>query len=245
MPTRPVPRFDAAGIPPPPPPGVAPATVVASSTATGSRGPYLPGPLRRDTLPGSAVGLPRSIGSAVAEPASGSRDRRPSRPPVAMRQPADEVRYDSCGIFALSPFELVERALDPNLVRGDGVDRLREFVRGQGYPISSYTRGAAAWQETMAMTTAAVAAAVKAKSELSSSDPSAVMPRCREKHADPSIFDSVDKLFRGGAHVPLMVFVGQRSRRSTEALRRRSQSRERPSGHAFHHGEGGGKHANT
>ena len=49
------------------------------------------------------------------------------------------------------------------------------------------------------------------------------LPTTREKMCGASIFDRSDTLLRAGAHMPLMVFLWQRSRRSPEALLKREE----------------------
>ena len=51
------------------------------------------------------------------------------------------------------------------------------------------------------------------------------LPPSREKLADASLFDGSQMLFKAGAHMPLMVFMGTLSKRSPEALERRAARR--------------------
>ena len=49
------------------------------------------------------------------------------------------------------------------------------------------------------------------------------LPTTKEKRCDASIFDRSNTLLHAGAHMPLMVFLGQRSRRLPEALLKREE----------------------
>ena len=45
------------------------------------------------------------------------------------------------------------------------------------------------------------------------------------KESDPSMFDPEGLLFRSGAHMPQLIFVGDKSWRSVKALERRENKR--------------------
>ena len=51
-----------------------------------------------------------------------------------------------------------------------------------------------------------------------------VFPICKQKLVEVNLFDPQAELFGHGAHMPLMVFVGDKSRRTPQAWRRRERN---------------------
>jgi hypothetical protein len=125
---------------------------------------------------------------------------------------------DSCGIFALLPLASIKSTISAEaLVPGsEETSKLRVFSKGQGYPVASYVGGRAAFTATMASRQTAVAV-----------DGRPCLPPAVQKNVTPGKFDAMGILFRGGAHMPLMVFLGRKSWRSPEALGRRKAVRQR------------------
>jgi hypothetical protein len=112
-------------------------------------------------------------------------------------------RSDSCGIFSLRKPGRITRAMpDDAFENPDAV--LDEWVKGQGYAITSYLgKGEAV------------------KASLQTPGGPVGMLRTKEKKTERAKFDPDGLLFRSGAHKPLLVFVGALSRRSTQAMQRR------------------------
>ena len=90
------------------------------------------------------------------------------------------------------------------------------FVAGQGYVLAScLPRGAGAlraMEETFAPSMEGRLTKVWE-----------VLPVAAQKNIKKAFFDPASLLFRAGAHWPLLVFLGKKSRRSPEAIQRREQ----------------------
>ena len=96
-------------------------------------------------------------------------------------------------------------------------ERLLRFNTGQGYGVDSYLpKGKQLQAVRESLTKSVVLGAIAAAG-------SALLPICKEKRCDVNIFDPDQLLFRTGAHMPLLLFMGDRSRRSPEALMKREQ----------------------
>ncbi len=193
---------------PPPPPPPPPRSVVTG-----------PGLVRSDIPPRPTRPVPGAPVPAVAAPPA---PVPPPPPPQQQQQPAavaapddvvKSVRFDSCGIFSLVPIKQLRSPFTVKVLDGgEAVDALRVFPKGQGYPVTSYMGGAKAFRETMAHQAAAVAAAPRSENPL---------PGCSQKHVDPAMFDKLGMLFRSGAHMPLMAFLGHGAFRTPEGKKGR------------------------
>ena len=89
-------------------------------------------------------------------------------------------------------------------------ERLSRFNAGAGYDLTCYLPKKKQLEAVRASLT---------RSALQKDDPSLnLLPHCKEKRCDAKMFDPNQMLFRAGAHMPLIVFVGEKSRRTDEAL---------------------------
>ena len=105
------------------------------------------------------------------------------------------------------------------------------FVAGQGYPLHSYlpkNRQEQAVRETLSLSAAVVATGPP------------LLPPCREKRVKTGVFDPNGNLFTMGVHMPLLVFMGDKPRRTAQALERR-ENKARDRGVHFGKGKGKGK----
>ena len=155
-----------------------------------------------------------------------------------------DVRCDSCGIFILGDGYKVKLALSEESLRsGQG---LPEFPAGQGYGMHSYLGGMGAAERTLQSTLDASAEAEtnwkehvagKRSSKGKGKAPGRTQAptgwgatawhgtvRVTQKTARIDKFDPLWILFKSGAHMPLIVFVGNHSRRSQGALDRREHA---------------------
>ena len=115
----------------------------------------------------------------------------------------------------------------------DDKGAVQSFNSGQGLPLNCYLPKGR--QEAAVADTLSIMGPVALADAHNYSWPE--LPPCKEKRMDDIIFDPHDQLFRGGAHFPLLVFLGGHCRRSEQALLRRDERRwERKGG-----GKGGGK----
>ena len=95
------------------------------------------------------------------------------------------------------------------------------FTKGHGYEISSYLPKGRQMKAVEQTLTFAVADGIGQTKDWTP------LPTCKQKKVDASKFDPDGILFRSGAHMPLLAFVGDKPRRSVEAIERREQKRER------------------
>ena len=131
---------------------------------------------------------------------------------------AGEAKSDSCGIFLLGP------AASTQLLWGPGdfasaiadEDKLPRFVAGQGYPLASYLPKDAGALRAMEETFAPSMEGRLTKGW-------EVLPAAAQKHVKKDLWDPNAMLVRAGAHRPLLVSLGNKSRRSFEAIQRREQ----------------------
>ncbi len=216
--------------PPPPPPAVA---------VRGTLPPGVP-PMPRRAVPGAlvpAVAAPQPPGPPPPKPQQAGAAVAAPQPPVPSPPPplvdVAGVRFDSCGIFSLVPITSLRSPFTVRVLDGgEATDALRVFPKGQGYLVKSYVGGEAAFRATMAHQEVAVAASRNVTSPF---------PGCHQKHVDPDLFDKLGLLFRGGAHMPLMTFLGHGAFRSAEAKQRRHAKQNRQEGK----GKGKNKGKNT
>ncbi|MCP4242082.1 MAG: hypothetical protein GY772_16115 [bacterium] len=149
----------------------------------------------------------------------------------------DDVRHDSCGIFVVGPIRRVvpllravftaegtpavagasssSAAAAPTPAVAGEAD-LPEHISGQGFRVQSYLGGEKSMRETLRT--------AGSQSSAPKTDHWPALPLCKEKRLDVTKWDPDQCLFRGGSHFPLLVFFGQRSRRSEESLVRREET---------------------
>jgi hypothetical protein len=118
----------------------------------------------------------------------------------------DEVRYDSCGIFALKPCTAIQRVYSPE----DVVDseKLQKFLTGQGYVIQSYVDGQTSMEASL-------------QSIHVSGDSRIRLPTCSQKLVRMDMWDPSHELWNRGGHMPLLVYIGDNPYRRNESLVRR------------------------
>ncbi len=150
---------------------------------------------------------------------------------------SDDVRHDSCGIFVVGPIKRVQPLLravftqegtpavagpsssssaGPATPAVAGITDLPEHIAGQGYAVQSYLGGEKSMRESLRT--------AWAKGGAPLTDEWPMLPLCKEKRLDVTMWDPDQRLFRGGSHYPLLVFIGERSRRSEDALQRREET---------------------
>ena len=150
-------------------------------------------------------------------------------------------RYDSLGLFAVVPVSNFTRLIRVPMLQGDGATELDEFETCQGYPESSYLGG----QEAI------LANFTQPRHDIHGGGDD--LPDIKQKRLRPEVWDATGHLMGHGAHMPLLFYVGDRSRRSSEALESREQkmirrgwgpaSANRAKGMAMHPHKGKGKAA--
>jgi len=118
----------------------------------------------------------------------------------------DEVRFDSCGIFALKPVTDLHREFNPEHLRDP--DKLPKFPTGQGYPITSY----------VGKTDSVVASL---HSIHVGGERQRRLPKCYQKLVNMEKWDLNHLLWNKGGHMPLLVYVGDNCYRGNESLTRR------------------------
>ena len=116
-------------------------------------------------------------------------------------------RYDSLGFFAVQPTVSVSRMFTLPSLRGSGGRKLAEFEKVQGYPASSYLGGESA--------------ILAAFEDHTHGDGDAVLPPITQKTLRREVWDATGCLHHGGAHMPLLFYVGALSRRSDTRLESR------------------------
>ena len=120
-------------------------------------------------------------------------------------------RYDSLALFAVKPVSTLSRLLTVPILRGDGAQsvwlkELDEFEVAQGYAASSYLGGEPK-----------ILAAFQHESP-STHGGGDILPHIKQKALRPEVWNAAGGLRGHGAHMPLLFYVGQRSRRSEKAL---------------------------
>ncbi|MCP4240752.1 MAG: hypothetical protein GY772_09345, partial [bacterium] len=151
---------------------------------------------------------------------------------------SDDVRYDSCGLFVVGPIRKTAPLLRP-LPRAEttpaavgasrpspaalaeppavaGTDSLPEHISGQGYNLPSYLGGEKSLRESLQL--------VHLSGAMQHTDHWPVLPACKEKRIDVHKWDQDQCLFRAGGHFPLLVFFGERARRTEGAMIRREEA---------------------
>ncbi|MCP4244736.1 MAG: hypothetical protein GY772_29690, partial [bacterium] len=150
---------------------------------------------------------------------------------------SDDVRHDSCGIFVVGPIRRVVPLLRA-VVTAEGTPAvagassssaaaaatpavagesdLPEHITGQGYRVQSYLGGEKSMRESLRTAWAKGGAPI--------TDAWPMLPLCKEKRLEVTMWDPQQRLFRGGGHYPLLVFIGERSKRSEAALQRREET---------------------
>ena len=118
----------------------------------------------------------------------------------------DEVRFDSCGIFALKPVTEVNREYNPEHLRDP--DKLVKVPPGQGYPINSYVGNVDSVLTSL-------------RSIHVGGDRQLRLPKCSQKLVNMDMWDPNQALWNGGGHMPLLVYVGDNPYRRNESLVRR------------------------
>ena len=156
------------------------------------------------------------------------------------------MQLDSCGVWVLGASS-VSPLLDLRVFnsRGSGVDlneedeepdvtklhsltpehtrggEIHKYNKGQGHGLNCYLPKANQMEAVTASFT---------KLSTSSVEELKPLPACAQKHIQSDVFDPEGIFFRTGAHMPLLVFFGQNSRRSPEALVRREEVYNRRKG---------------
>ena len=171
--------------------------------------------------PASGSAEPRRA-SATAEPATESSAAVSSRyteEELDSWTPPPNVHSDSCGIFLFKSATSIKRVLTAkSFLLGSG---LKTFVKGQGYPYTSYKGGVDAVRETLLCSQEAF---VDTRDRGVCRDiRENIWPTVKERPVAFGKFDPDSLLFRSGAHAPLMVWMGYRGRRTEEKLQEREE----------------------
>ena len=160
------------------------------------------------------------------------------------------TRLDSCGLFIIGGASSIKLKSCPSVFSDpvpstvvddtsavadvQGEPGLQSFNAGQGYPLTSYLPKGKGVEKQME----AVEETLRCDFSVSVQGP--LFPPCKEKRANTVVFDPKGNLFTMGVHMPLLVFMGDKSRRSPEALQRR-ELKAREKGVHFGTGKGKGK----
>ena len=136
------------------------------------------------------------------------------RPPVAA-----DLRSDSCGIFVLSPVLEARWTCSLESLCPADYDKMPMFPKGAGYALKSYVGQENAFFNTWELTRQNVGTTRGSGPVRDIRLPT--WPLCKQKSPLFSKFDPDGQLFRSGAHAPLMVWLGSKTRRSVDALWRR------------------------
>ena len=171
--------------------------------------------------PASGSAEPRRA-SATAEPATESSaavSRRYTEEELESWTPPPNVHSDSCGIFLFKSATSIKRVLTAkSFLLGSG---LKTFVKGQGYPYTSYRGGVDAVRETLLCSQEAF---VDTRDRGVCRDiRENIWPTVKERPVAFGKFDPDSLLFRSGAHAPLMVWIGDRGRRAPDKLQDREE----------------------
>jgi hypothetical protein len=170
--------------------------------------------------PASGSAEPRRA-SATAEPATESTAAVSSRyteEELDSWTPPPDVHSDSCGIFLFKTATSIKRVLTvKSFLLGSG---LETFVKGQGYPYTSYG-GVDAVRETFLYSQEAFADT--RDRGVCRDVRENIWPTVKERPVAFGKFDPDNLLFRSGAHAPLMVWIGDRGRRAPDRLQDREK----------------------
>ena len=127
------------------------------------------------------------------------------------------VSFDSLGLFALEPVSTFQRLLTVDMFTGASQDMLDTYANphaAQGYTSNTYV-GEHNERKVLA---------AYADPEANTHDCGDRLPHIRQKRLNPDVWDALGALMGHGAHMPLIFFVGNRGRRTEQALDRREQN---------------------
>ena len=102
----------------------------------------------------------------------------------------DEVRFDSCGVFALAYCAGIDRAYGQEDLQDPA--RLDRFPTGQGYPVRSYLGQQASVDESLRCIHVG-------------GEPQHQFPKCSQKKINVAMWDPARLLWNRGGHMPLLV----------------------------------------
>ena len=128
------------------------------------------------------------------------------------------VRFDSMGLYAVVPVPSLTRWITPPMLTSHGYEtrEFPEFRKSQGYEAQSYGGGCLATRSF----------APKPTGWLEAEDTHGdgeTLPPVKQKLPKCQVFDAVGNLLTKGAHMPLLFYIGDKSRRSGTAHKRREQ----------------------
>jgi hypothetical protein len=118
----------------------------------------------------------------------------------------DEVRFDSCGIFALKPITNLHRVYNPEHLQDPA--KLHQFPTGQGYAVKSYVG-----QNDAVLTSL--------RNIHDGGEKDSRLPTCYQKLVNMDKWDPNHALWNKGGHMPLLVYVGEHCYRGNDSLTRR------------------------
>ena len=147
------------------------------------------------------------------EEAAGSTETEAAGAASSVEGEVPKPRCDSLGIFCARPLEKMLRSFPDDLFDPKGPQvRLHRYAKGQGYPIDTYVGGLKSMRETLREPHAPAVAGT-------------AWPKSNQKKIDPGQWDPQD-LFSRGAHMPLIIWVGDKPRRTEKALVKREWDME-------------------
>ena len=118
----------------------------------------------------------------------------------------DEVQCDSMGIFLCGPVASVKVLLGPEIFEDGDKTELHELNKGSGYPLRSYLpRGGPAKVRSAFYIRGCGESRLP---QTMATDDWPVLPPWKEKRAIMENVDPQGVLLRGGAHMPLLGFLG-------------------------------------
>ena len=155
-------------------------------------------------------------GASSSAPAVAGSGSLSSAPAVAGSSTAvGQCMSDSCGVFVMKKVKKLRSFHGPSSFSPDSM-KITSFSKGSGFPLTSYVGGEAAMRRTFDITEKCIA-----------KDENPLQPTlfaCQSKQVIFDRFDPQDRLFRTGAHAPLMISYGTLGGRSDERLVAREQN---------------------
>ena len=139
-----------------------------------------------------------------------------------------QVKGDSCGIFLIGEAAAIKPLHGPSVFTAAVADQettmdswlnLPKFTQGQGYALASYLPKGS--QIRAAQASLQASSVEEGPFATEGWNP---LPPCKQKRIVREMFDPDGLLFRSGAHMPLIIFLGAKARRSPEALVKREEA---------------------
>ena len=128
---------------------------------------------------------------------------------------------DSLGMFWCGPVTSIRVLLGPEIFQDGDATELLEFNAGAGFALSSYLPHGGPEKVKSSFHDSDCGEGCGDRGPAMVTDDWPKLPAWTEKRSTIEVFDPKDAMFRGGAHMPLFGFLGNRPRRSDDAIVRR------------------------